>query len=322
MSPFRFLPRFGGPPHGRALSPPPPPGRPSGPQDSAGPPGAGLLRRNSHVLTGAVLIASGRSASFCVTLPRCAAGIRPVTRPSHGPGPILAHITVTTAAALTATLDAPLLFAGRPHITGLVPLPATDTGPCQSTPRGALRHCPRTGAAFGVRGQGLLGLRASRVRAGPHECPAVTVVNASYLTCAGLRGSGHSLAVQVTTNGATSLAAPALTLSFADPCHGKAGHWEGDACAQCRAGYYGAGCAAACPGVAEGRACGGHGRCDDGARGTGRCLCYADVERGHWAGERCGECRGGWYGDQCRRQCPTADPEGTGVASVRVRVGQ
>ena len=145
----------------------------------------------------------------------------------------------------------------------------------------------------------------------------------------------------------------------------QAGHWAGHACQDChegwhglnctqpclfgvtagrtcvcRPGYAGPGCAIECPGPV-GQRCTGHGRCDEGAAGTGACacdpdwygracaaychpsLCNTDVvaptphpacdaegrcacqrnSTGRWAGPDCNICDKGWWGLACDKAC-------------------
>eukprot|EP00667_Euglena_gracilis_P010111 EG_transcript_10281 len=54
-------------------------------------------------------------------------------------------------------------------------------------------------------------------------------------------------------------------------------------CVECVRGYFGEQCRQACPsGGPRDRICGGHGRCHDGVKGSGRCTCW-----GGYAGPRC-----------------------------------
>lgn len=63
------------------------------------------------------------------------------------------------------------------------------------------------------------------------------------------------------------------------------GFWTGDACTSCAVGFYGASCILPCP-SSEGIVCAGHGTCDEGASGSGKCTCQS-----------------GWSGVRCSRQC-------------------
>ena len=81
------------------------------------------------------------------------------------------------------------------------------------------------------------------------------------------------------------------------------GFFTGAACDRCLPGYYSNGCLMPCPGGAA-SPCGGHGACDDGRRGSGRCACVQTEAAGFWAGDACGSCREGYYGQSCRAACP------------------
>ena len=83
------------------------------------------------------------------------------------------------------------------------------------------------------------------------------------------------------------------------------GHFAGSVCAACAPGYHGASCQAECPGGAC-RPCSGHGVCDDGLTGTGRCTCMADAMRGFFGGADCSNCAPGVYGPGCKLHCPGA----------------
>eukprot|EP01013_Petalomonas_cantuscygni_P005167 TRINITY_DN1567_c0_g1_i4.p1 TRINITY_DN1567_c0_g1~~TRINITY_DN1567_c0_g1_i4.p1 ORF type:complete len:1846 (+),score=295.54 TRINITY_DN1567_c0_g1_i4:215-5752(+) len=80
------------------------------------------------------------------------------------------------------------------------------------------------------------------------------------------------------------------------------GYWWGDACHECRAGYFGPWCMRACPGGAT-SPCHGHGTCSDGPDGTGVCTCNADASRGHWDGTECSACASGHWGPGCKHEC-------------------
>ena len=137
------------------------------------------------------------------------------------------------------------------------------------------------------------------------------------------------------------------------------GYWAGPNCSACTPGYWGPDCRAVCPGMAEGAACAGHGRCNDGRHGDGRCACHAPwggaacrqtcpavgdrvcnsvgacepdaaicncsaAPRGRWAGPACGECREGWVGDHCDLPCPSVGPAAlvcAGAGLCRAAVG-
>jgi len=87
-----------------------------------------------------------------------------------------------------------------------------------------------------------------------------------------------------------------------------------DRCVDCRKGYFGPQCEKQCPhGGKRQRMCHGHGRCDDGVRGTGRCRCdlyyagpaceYSDFTTCHGRGAAthaggC-ECFDGYCGEHC-----------------------
>ena len=96
-----------------------------------------------------------------------------------------------------------------------------------------------------------------------------------------------------------------------------------DGCTPCPAGFWGLACAQTCPGVGTaGGLCGGHGFCDDGSHGTGRCVCdlgYGGGECGvvcpGGAANPCGGrgqcsiatalclCDIGWFGPGCGTEC-------------------
>ena len=80
------------------------------------------------------------------------------------------------------------------------------------------------------------------------------------------------------------------------------GYWGGAACEDCSPGYYAAGCMLRCPSL-RGLVCGGHGTCDDGLAGNGRCLCNAGAATGSWDGPDCLECAHGFYGPNCTGVC-------------------
>ena len=77
-----------------------------------------------------------------------------------------------------------------------------------------------------------------------------------------------------------------------------AGYWEGVACEGCQPGYWGTRCKITCPGGAC-NPCGGHGKCDAGVLGSGRCTCT-----GAWEGVNCDGCLPGYFGKTCTQTCP------------------
>ena len=113
-----------------------------------------------------------------------------------------------------------------------------------------------------------------------HECPGGACISCSgHGTCdGGVQGTGVCVC-----------AASSATGFFAGP-----------SCSACLPGYYGSDCRLACPGH-PGIPCGGHGACDDGAYGTGACMCTA-----HWAGAACDACASGFWGADCAQMCPGA----------------
>ena len=87
-------------------------------------------------------------------------------------------------------------------------------------------------------------------------------------------------------------------------CDGISGQWAGTDCGECQAGWYGTNCRSRCPtadvlGTGSVETCGGHGTCDDGVIGSGRCRC-----RDFWAGIDCSTCNTGYYGLDCQGRCP------------------
>ena len=241
-------------------------------------------------------------------------------RPKDGttrPFPLEAYVTLTASNGLSHTFDEPIIVSGRPRIARLLQLPGAPA-PCDPHPPTALRGCPSSGTAFAVQGDGLVGFGAPVITVGPFACPTVRAYNATYITCEGLDGHGQQHPVRVAVQTLPSPLDLAVALSFLDPCAGRVGHWEGPWCVVCRRGFHGPDCTARCPGAAPdgSAACTGHGRCDDGARGTGECACDGDAVRGFWAGSGCGACADGWYGANCTEACPAADPYGIGVALV------
>ena len=95
-----------------------------------------------------------------------------------------------------------------------------------------------------------------------------------------------------------------FTISFT-ACDDGTGHWTGTLCDQCQPGWYGRQCNSTCP-TASGAVCGGHGRCDDGVSGTGKCACDANRTSGYWTAPACDACQADFYGHACAAQCPTA----------------
>ena len=89
------------------------------------------------------------------------------------------------------------------------------------------------------------------------------------------------------------------------------GYFAGALCDVCRPAYFGAACTRVCPGGAH-APCAGHGACDAGPLGTGRCRCWSSAVYGYFGGKDCGDCAGGYYGGMCTRPCPggAADPCG------------
>ena len=85
----------------------------------------------------------------------------------------------------------------------------------------------------------------------------------------------------------------------------REGLWQGPDCSACVAGYWGHRCAQECPGGA-GNPCYGHGVCSDGTQGSGACACDAGPAEGYWdAVTQCADCRPGYWGQGCTRQCPS-----------------
>lgn len=78
----------------------------------------------------------------------------------------------------------------------------------------------------------------------------------------------------------------------------RAGHQ----CQACAPGYFGTGCAACSE---QHSRCSGHGRCDDGVEGSGRCRCVSE----RWTGELCHECAPGHFGPDCL-PCPSCNGHG------------
>ena len=83
-------------------------------------------------------------------------------------------------------------------------------------------------------------------------------------------------------------------------CHdSKTGHYAGPLCAECRAPYFGSDCALRCP-QSGGRPCNGHGKCTTHAK----CTCASTAASGFWAGRACEDCQTGYWGPDCRAECP------------------
>ena len=83
----------------------------------------------------------------------------------------------------------------------------------------------------------------------------------------------------------------------------RAGSWGGNRCDECLPGFFGADCAAECPGGACNQ-CNGHGVCHDGVLGSGQCQCIRSAADGHWDGATCEECHPNYYGPTCKGTCP------------------
>ena len=229
-----------------------------------------------------------------------APALPPVPLPALG---LYLDVEVTTRYGTSHALDRAVLIAGAPVLVALV---ARSPACVRLDPR-ALRDCPGTGTAFGVVGEGLVAMGPTAVTVGGVPCPAVVPYNASYVECHGITGAPgtHAVAVEVGLNRHRSIPAdPPFTVNFVDPCAQKPGHWTGAQCDACKPLYYGPACALRCQEVA-GAVCSGHGVCDDGTRGTGACLCYADAERGQWEGAACARCQAGFAGPDCRARCPS-----------------
>ena len=92
-------------------------------------------------------------------------------------------------------------------------------------------------------------------------------------------------------------------------------HWVGSGCTECAPSFATTKCKP-CDGYVEfdgNGVCNGHGTCDEGKSGSGKCNCQ--VEKGY-TGADCGTCSVGWYGDaaypnyqDCSR-CPYSSPAG------------
>ena len=79
-----------------------------------------------------------------------------------------------------------------------------------------------------------------------------------------------------------------------------AGHYGGAACERCKARYLGPQCDLRCPEGGTGEVCGGHGVCT----AAGTCSCGADAAKGFWQGQACDACQPGYWGADCRLECP------------------
>ena len=218
-------------------------------------------------------------------------------------------VTVTTRYGTAHTLAHAVLFAAAPVLHAVWPL----GGGCAQAGARALTGCRGDGAAFAISGERLLGHGPTVVAVGPHKCADVEVLNDTFVECRALRGAGAGHAIRLTVGVGPDRVdsggpGPAFTLSFRPPCANKPGHWAGPGCRVCQAAYYGPDCQFPCPGAPV--ACGGHGVCDGGVGGSGRCRCFDTPERGHWDGEGCGRCRAGYAGANCTAACPVADPQG------------
>ena len=231
--------------------------------------------------------------------------------PATGAGPAWYEVAVEVAGApgLRAAHAQGLLSAGAPAVTAVRAVGTAATACAQAGPH-ALGECPPTGAAFALDGRFRTSsdIGAPVVHVGSYQCPDVTVsAGATTLECRGLVGAGEALPIAVTL-GRRAAATPGLALSFRG-CVDKAGHWGGAGCAECRAGWWGAGCDRPCPGGRE--PCGGHGTCDSGVAGTGRCVCARGAGTGYWSGAACAACEFPYGGRGCTLRCP-----GTTLQSV------
>ena len=224
-----------------------------------------------------------------------------VRLPASGQGPEWYDVTVHTSGGLSASRARVLLSAGVPELSGLRAL-GLATGACAESGPGALTDCPRTGTAFGLEGHFVTSsdFGSPRVFVGSFECPSVIAVSATYLECRGLAGAGRALPVVVRLGRVVAAAQWRFTVAFRE-CEGKAGHWSGAECAKCQTGWYGAGCDQRCPG---GGACSGHGICDDGPVGSGRCFCARGAATGYWSGRACDQCDAWYGGPGCVLRCP------------------
>ena len=230
--------------------------------------------------------------------------------PTNATEPEWFDLTVTARHGTAFTLPQALLSQGVPTLAALRPL---GRGPahCAAAGARALVQCPRAGVSFGLAGRFHLNVPSANVtvRVGAHHCPMVVLVNASYIECRGFSAGADALEplpVVVTVSNVSSPRSPVFTLSLAGVCSYKAGFWAGLACLHCQPGFHGPDCALPCPGLAPGAVCGGHGTCDDGTAGSGRCTCSHSPETGMWAGEDCTACQARFYGPRCRDPCPTA----------------
>ena len=134
------------------------------------------------------------------------------------------ELTVTPASRLQGSLSHAVLSIGRPVLSALVALGGACT---QAHPR-ALDACPLTALRFGLVGSFQLSSKytVAGVMVGPFRCPKVAVVNATYLECQGLVGSGQRRAVLVSVGTLQTQSADCV-LSFVGRCSHKPGHWAG-----------------------------------------------------------------------------------------------
>ena len=227
------------------------------------------------------------------------------------PAGLAVAVQVITQAGTSHTLGPAVVYAGDPRPDALVPLSPA----CVSAGARALTQCPGSGTDFAIVGEGLIGWGPTEVAVGGVPCGRVALYNASYVECLGATGHGDRRAVAVAVGvHARAAAGPPLTVSFADPCAARPGHWAAPLCVACSPGHYGPACALPCPRNASGAVCSGHGACDDGLGGSGACACDADAARGHWAGAACTGCRAGYAGPDCRLRCPSAAGSRAGAA--------
>jgi hypothetical protein len=78
----------------------------------------------------------------------------------------------------------------------------------------------------------------------------------------------------------------------------RLGYWAGSVCQTCAAFAAGARCDVVCPHNGT-TTCSGNGECSaDG------CSCYRSASTGNWAGTNCTVCQAGFYGPQCKQECP------------------